>query len=105
MASNCRTKRYTCPAGIWELDNMIGAIVAIRSTGIGNFTDCEASGEYKIKDVIFRVSVDGKTITLVELEGLEGDYFTFKDLEILSIVGRPQESVGCGITIGKNISL
>lgn len=105
MAGNCRTKRYTCPAGIWEIDNMIGSTVAIRSTGIGNLTKGDISGEYKIKDISFRVSIDGKTITLVELEGLEGDYFTFKDLEILSVIGRPQESVGCGITIGKNISL
>jgi hypothetical protein len=103
--NNCRKSRFVCPAGIWSYDNLIGAKVRIVSTTIGNFNQFSAiEDDYTIKDIYFRVSVDGKTITLVELEGLEDQYFTFKDLEILSIVGTPQEKTGT-ITIGNNITI
>lgn len=104
MGCNCKTSRYCCPDGIWSYENMIGAKVAVRSTTIGNFnTLIDGSGEYKIKDIYFRVSIDGKTITVVELEGLDGSYFTFKDLEILSVVNEPNKRVlGDGLVIGGN---
>lgn len=90
--------RLTCPAGIWNIENLIGAKVAIRSTGICNLSSGWADDDYIIKDIYFRISTDGKTITLVELEGLEGETFTFKDLEVLGVVGEPQPSAG--IVIG-----
>ena len=103
-----KTKRYCCPAGIWEIENLVGAKVAIRSVGIGAFNGGSSlvDGEYKIKNIHFRISTDGKVITMVELEGHEDEPVTFKDLEVLSVVGTPQESVGDnGLVIGNNTTI
>lgn len=106
MKSNCKSNRYCCPDGIWEIDNLVGAKVAIRSTGIGNFTTCMPSGEFKIKEIYFRVSVDGKAITLVKLEGLDDEFFTFKDLEILSVVKEPSKTLNSsGMVIGNDTTI
>lgn len=101
---SCRKQRYTCPAGIWNYDNMVGARVAIRSTTIGNFNQFAVDGEYIIKDIYFRVSLDGKTITLIELEGLPDSYFTFKDVEILDTVNIPDKKSG-ELTVGDDITI
>lgn len=86
MKDNCSCKRGIPPHGLWSIDNLIGAKVVIISTSIGNFLmGFDANEERTIKDVQFRISIDGKAITLVTLEGLEGKTFTLKDLEFIEM--------------------
>ena len=87
---NCGHGKGCCvdPSGVWDYKDMIGAKVVVKSMPVGNFfkmTSC--SKTHTIKDIYFRVTLDGKTITLVELEGadLEGIYFNWKDLIIIDI--------------------
>ena len=84
--SLCSRKRIKAPNGTWDYDCMIGAKVRVNSTPITNFsgTFCN-SDEYIIKDIYFQVSLPGKCITIIELEGLEGKFFTWKDLQIIEV--------------------
>lgn len=84
--SLCSRKRIKAPNGTWDYDCMIGAKVRVNSTPITNFfgTFCN-SDEYTIKDIYFQVSLPGKCITIIELEGLEGKFFTWKDLQIIEV--------------------
>lgn len=85
--SCCNKKNVIGPSGIWDYYQLIGAKVHIKSVPIDNFFFCSqnSSDVYTIKNITFRISVDGKTITVIELEELEGKIFTWRDLEILSI--------------------
>lgn len=111
---SCRNRRCTSPAGTWDYHNLIGATVEIKSLPLAaywGYQEVVTSGEYKISDIKFRVSVDGKVFTVVELEGLEGRTFLWKDLEIKclgnytnmseanSIIGRSGATAG-GVICG-----
>lgn len=72
------------PAGIWDYQNMIGAQVKVKSMPISNFSSgIMASNIYTIDDIYFRVSLDGKTITIIRLRELPDLFFTWKDLEVI----------------------
>ena len=72
------------PAGIWDFQNMIGAQVKVKSMPISNFSSgIMASNIYTIDDIYFRVSLDGKTITIIRLRELPDLFFTWKDLEVV----------------------
>jgi hypothetical protein len=92
--SNCGCKRYMDPAGIWDFQNMIGAQVKVKSMPISNFSSgIMASDTYTIGDIYFRVSLDGKTITIIRLRELPDLFFTWKDLEVIKTM-----SYGLAIT-------
>ncbi len=82
------------PAGIWDFQNMIGAQVKVKSMPISNFSSgIMASDTYTIGDIYFRVSLDGKTITIIRLRELPDLFFTWKDLEVIKTM-----SYGLAIT-------
>ena len=86
MSKNCECNRGLGPAGIWEYENMVGARVRIKSMPVSNFFRlAEIDKTYVVEDVYFRVSTDGKVITVVKLVGMEDLIFTWKDLEVISI--------------------
>ena len=102
--SNCGCKRDMDPAGIWDFQNMIGAQVKVKSMPISNFSSgIMASDIYTIGDIYFRVSLDGKTITVIRLRELPDLFFTWKDLEVIKTM-----SYGLAITgnfkVGRTIA-
>ena len=85
---DCKDKCVKDPSGLWEFENMIGAKVTIKSMPIGNFFKMTSTSKvYTIKNIYFRVSLDGKVITNIELDGeeYEGIYFNWKDLIIQDV--------------------
>lgn len=82
---NCSHSKNVQPDGIWDLSNMIGAKVKIASiSGYFNYNVQDFSKTYTVVDIKFRVSLDGKAITLVYLDGITGT-FTLKDLEFITV--------------------
>ena len=97
MSGNCRTKRIVGPYGTWDKEDLIGSHVSIASLPVSNFVggfDNEAT--YTIKDIYFRISNDGKTITVIELLELPGMFFTWKDLHVRGIVVKKKEDPSDG---------
>ena len=82
---NCECKRIIDPAGTWEYCNMIGAMVKILSIPVGDFKPLTKGTNCIIEDVYFRISTDGKVITVVKLKEYPDFLFTFKDLEIIEV--------------------
>ena len=79
-------KEILDPSGIWEYKQLLGAKVKIKSLTVSNlFYTFNTSDICTIKDIHFRVSIDGKTITIVELDQYPGKVFTWRDLEIQEI--------------------
>lgn len=87
MSSNCKNMRIVGPSGNWDYYQLIGAKVRISSLPISNFFNCinSTTDLYTIKDIYFRISIDGKTITIIELEEYPDKFFTWKDLEVVEI--------------------
>lgn len=87
MSGNCKNLRVVGPCGNWNYYQLIGAKVRISSLPISNFFKCFSSNTdyFTIKDIYFRISLDGKTITIIELEEYPDKFFTWKDLEIIEI--------------------
>ncbi len=100
--SNCGCKRDTDPAGIWDYLNFIGAKAKIKSVPISNFSNKLPVGECTILDVYFRVSLDGKAITVVRLKECPDLFFTLKDLEIIETKNYPQSMCG-GFKVGSGV--
>lgn len=98
MFSSCKTKRIVGPSGIWEYSQMIGAKVKVKSMPVSNFFGCFSGVNelLTIKDVYFRISLDGKTITVIELVEYPGKIFTWKDLEIVELHVVSQFKATCG---------
>lgn len=85
---NCNNMRIVDPSGNWEYEQLIGAKVRLKSTPVSNFfQNCAFTSEedHVIKDILFRISIDGKAITIIELNDLPGKFFTWRDLEILEL--------------------
>ena len=83
--SNCGCKRDIDPAGIWDYENLIGAKVRVKSMPMSNFHN-GVFGDCTISDIYFRISVDGKAITIIRLKEYPDLFFTWKDLEVLKTV-------------------
>ena len=91
--SNCGCKRELDPAGIWDYQNMIGAKVRVKSMPISNF-HAGVFGDCTISDIYFRISTDGKAITIIRLSEYPDLFFTWKDLEVLNTVGLSEAICG-----------
>ena len=95
--TNCGCSRVIDPSGVWEYYQLIGAKVYIKSTPVSNFFNLQnASSTATIKDIYFRITVDGKTITIIELKEYPGRVFTWKDLMIHEIVNSVRVKALCG---------
>jgi len=94
MTNNCKCRRITDPAGVWSVEDLIGSRVYIVSTSIANFLggfDCQE--DHIIEEVKFRVSVDGKAITIIKLKDVDAT-FTLKDLEFIDILEKTEAIAG-----------
>ena len=91
--SNCGCKRDLDPAGIWDYKNMIGAKVKVKSMPISNF-HAGILGECTISDIYFRISTDGKVVSVIRLEEYPELFFNWKDIEVIKVFN-PSESI-CG---------
>lgn len=94
--TNCGCSRVVNPSGIWEYYQLIGAKVYIKSMPVSNFFNLQNSTKGTIKDILFRITLDGKTITVVELEEYPGKVFTWKDLMIYELVNAVTVKALCG---------
>lgn len=104
--SNCGCLRFADPSGIWDYGQLVGAKVMIKSVSFNTASyknikfDTKTTRTYNstssifkvsmdktftIKDIYFKCSLDGKVITLIELEDCPGCVFTWKDLELIDI--------------------
>lgn len=91
--NNCKCRRITDPAGVWSPEDLIGSRVYIRSTSIGNFSRFDCREPHEIELVQFRVSVDGKAITVIKLKSVDAT-FTLKDLEFIDILEKVIPVIG-----------
>lgn len=90
-------KRIKDPSGNWDYEQLIGAKVSVKSLPVSNFFSCfDGGGEKTIKDIYFRISIDGKTITIIELEEYPGKIFTWRDLEVVELSNRQKYDAICG---------
>lgn len=85
--NNCKYKRETDPAGVWNYSDLIGATIRIKSLPITAFGTIRlTSGDIcKIEDIVFRISLDGKTITRIITKEYPDLQLTFKDIEVLKL--------------------
>ena len=76
----------TSPAGVWGYDDLIGAIVRVKSSSVSSgLFSVDSSSEYRVKSIRFRLDIDtGKLVTIIGLDGLDGEY-VWKDLELLKL--------------------
>lgn len=73
-------------SGLISISQVIGAKVYIKSITMGNAWNWKDSGKrtYTVKDVGFRISVDGKCFTILTLEECD-EIFTLKDIEFIKL--------------------
>lgn len=75
-------------SGVITLQQMIGAKCYIRSVSAMNgwrWDESAIGKEYTVKEIGFRISVDGKCFTIVVLDGIDDRIFTLKDLEFVEL--------------------
>lgn len=76
----------TDPAGTWTIDNLIGGKVHIRSvSGWNRVFGADENEVFTVKEVKFRINLDGKIETVVSLVEKPGIY-CFRDIEILTVM-------------------
>jgi len=91
--TRCECKRIIGPYGSWKYEDLINARVKVSSMPVANFNKgFDADQLFTIKDIYFRISVDGKTISVIELNELPGQIFTWKDLEVVGIYINNEEN-------------
>lgn len=91
--SNCKYKRIICPDGIWTASDLVGAHVKVMSMPATNFFQIQDADKVcTIKDINFRISLDGKAITTIELKEFPGKVFTWKDLCVIGLVQEEPEN-------------
>lgn len=84
--TNCECKRLIGPSGIWSVAELVGAVVQVGSMPVSNFgAAIDVNSEFIVDSVDFRISLDGKAITVVKLKGLDDYIFTLKDLIFVGI--------------------
>lgn len=96
--SNCLNQRIVGPTGTWDYVQILGAKVIIKSLPISNFfgTMCSNSDLFTIEDIYFRISLDGKVITIIKLVEYPDKFFTWKDLEIVEVNVKAKFKPICG---------
>lgn len=75
-------------SGVITLQQMIGAKCYIRSVSAMNgwrWDENAIGKEYIVKEIGFRISIDGKCFTIVVLDGIDDRIFTLKDLEFVEL--------------------
>lgn len=87
------------PSGNWNYGHMLGAKVRVRSIGINNLFNCPDSNSLStVKDIIFRISIDGKVIPLVELYEYPDKVFIWRDLEVVELCNNYKDNDAlCGV--------
>ena len=76
----------TTNTGLVDYNNLVGAKVIVNSSIMNNGFFKETGKNLKtIKDIIFRISLDGKTFSRVILEEYPELVFTLKDLTICQL--------------------
>lgn len=89
MRTNCDCYRRIDPSGLWNPEELIGAKVRVRSLPVSSFFGrFESDREYTIGEIWFRVSVDGKALTVIILKEVPGIEVTWKDLEIIELTSK-----------------
>ena len=91
-------RRVKDPSGSWEYSQLLGAKVRVKSMPVSNFF-CNMSFDIlTIDNIYFRISLDGKAITVIELAEMPGKVFTWRDLEIIELNRRNiyQNAALCG---------
>ena len=85
--TNCDCKRLIGPSGIWSASELVGAVVQVGSMPVSNFGSAaiDVNSKFTVDSVDFRISLDGKAITVVKLKGLDDCIFTLKDLIFVGI--------------------
>jgi hypothetical protein len=92
MINKCECKQD--PAGTWDYKDLIGSAVKVKSMPVTNFIAIDSEEVFTIDDIYFRVSLDGKIITIVKLKELPGSFFTLRDLELVGISRKSNKIVG-----------
>ena len=99
MSSFGFNKRVSNPSGSWTFEQLIDAKVRVKSSSTGNFMSCfnfDSSKLVTIRDIYFRISMDGKAFTVIEIKELPGKVFLWKDLEIVELSNKPRFDALCG---------
>lgn len=95
------------PSGSWSYEQLIGAKVRIKSTGAVNglFSCFDSQGLSTVKDMVFRISTDGKTIPVVILSEYPDKVFIWRDLEVVELSNEYRyDSVCGGFNCGQTIA-
>lgn len=89
--------------GTWSYNDLIGSKFKIKSIRLSSYGTINRSGAFKysgeeltLKAIYFRVSTDGKILTLFRMEEVCGKLFLPKDLELIEISPVSNESTICG---------
>lgn len=72
-------------SGDVDVNKLIGATVKIKSACLTQGKLENASGTYKITDLKFRISLDGKAFAILKLENLPQNTFTLRDIELIKL--------------------
>lgn len=91
--TNCDCKCIKTPSGLWGIDNLLGAKVYVRSMPVSNFFAIDSDRLCTISKIFFRVTIDGKTITVIELKEYPGKEFTWKDLLVEKLANRDEDKL------------
>lgn len=84
--TNCECKRMIGPSGIWLPEELIGAKVKVLSVPISNMVPIDCGKTMHVEKIDFRISLDGKAITVVTLKECPDAIFTLKDLLFVGVV-------------------
>ena len=77
-------------SAVISVEQLLGAKCYVRSVSAMNgwrWSEDAIGKEYTVKEVGFRVSVDGKCFTIITLDGIDDRVFTLKDLEFVELGG------------------
>ena len=101
MSKFANKRRIKDPSGCWDYVQLIGAKVQIKSLPVSNQFKCFSSGSSigTIDNIYFRISLDGKTITVIELLEYPDQIFTWRDLQIIEVNNVSTEKAICGTVI------
>lgn len=107
-AKSKKMKSIICsPSGTWKYFDLMGAKVRLRSLPVSEAFGMMCSGQdsYTIEDIMFRIDLSGKGITIVKLKEFPDRVFTFRDLEIVSLNPQSRTKAICGtFTAGNAIT-
>lgn len=92
-------KKISNPSGSWTFEQLIDAKVRVKSSSVGNFMSCfgfDSSKLVTIGNIYFRISMDGKAFTVIEIKELPDKVFLWKDIEVVELSNKPRFDALCG---------